>query len=230
MPWTGDELSSYVSILLKTSEEDDPKSMSRFIHQALVRRGVVVQLIDGMRRRGHKSYKNLDMRRVHEKAKGLPENAVPPEIVRLLPHDDDLNKIQVQKAVAPVAGRADLTTAAHLLAGSQPNAVALEKSSYDDADINAQRIAAVRQFASALDAGVLDDIAESRTALLATSSKEPHRRRRRVDAQGALEAPAPSQDVAKQGSDVRVQRLGVTIGNVMVDQSEPWYFGVAFVF
>ena len=66
LPWTGDETSSYVSILLKTSEEDDPKSMSRFVHQALVRRAVVIQLIDGMRRRGHRSYKHLDMDRVRE--------------------------------------------------------------------------------------------------------------------------------------------------------------------
>ena len=69
LPWIGDELSSDVSILLKTSEEDDPKSMSRFVHQALVRRAVVVQLIDGMKRRGHRSYTNLDMDRVREKKK-----------------------------------------------------------------------------------------------------------------------------------------------------------------
>ena len=46
LPRVGDELSDFVSILLKTSEEKEgAKDMRRFIHQAFVRRSVVVELI-----------------------------------------------------------------------------------------------------------------------------------------------------------------------------------------
>ena len=49
LPHVGTTLSDMVSVLLKTSEEDDPKSMASFIHQAHVRRDVVVELIAGAR-------------------------------------------------------------------------------------------------------------------------------------------------------------------------------------
>ena len=38
LPRTGQELADLVSVLIKTSEEESPQSMSRFIHQAIVRR------------------------------------------------------------------------------------------------------------------------------------------------------------------------------------------------
>ena len=114
----------------------------------------MVKLIEGAKSRGHRAYRSVDMERVRRKARELPENGVPPEIVRVLAHDDSLDKIQVQKAATPVDGRGDLHRAAELLVQTRPNAVVLEKSSYDEADINAQRISALRTFAEQLRAEI----------------------------------------------------------------------------
>ena len=144
LPWVGDELADRVSVMLKTRDEDDPKACAHLVHQATVRRGVVVQLIEGAVRRRHRAYASVSLDRVREKALRLPESGVPPEIVQLLQHDADLDKVQVQKAATPVPGRTDVATAAASLGQGCPNAVVLEKSSTDDSDINAQRIAALR--------------------------------------------------------------------------------------
>ena len=75
---TGVALSSFVNVLLKTSDEDDTKeSLSKFIHQALVRRDVVISLIENAVERGHRAYRHLDMLRVRQKAQELPEKGVP---------------------------------------------------------------------------------------------------------------------------------------------------------
>ena len=85
LPHTGEALSSFVSVLLKTSDEGDSKeSLAKFIHQALVRRDVVISLIDNACARGHRAYRNLDMDRVRQKAQDLPENGVPQHILKLL--------------------------------------------------------------------------------------------------------------------------------------------------
>ena len=68
LPRVGDQLADVVSILLKTSEEDNPRSMAAFIHQAFVRRHVVIELIEGAKRRGHRAYRGVDMARAHEGA------------------------------------------------------------------------------------------------------------------------------------------------------------------
>ena len=65
---TGDELAEVVSIILKTSEEDDPKGSARFIHQAIVRRDVVVKLIVDAKARGHIAYKDVEVEQVRKKA------------------------------------------------------------------------------------------------------------------------------------------------------------------
>ena len=64
LPWVGAELFNYVSILLKTSEEDDPKDLRKYIHQARVRRTIVVQLIEDAHARGHRAYRNIHMSEV----------------------------------------------------------------------------------------------------------------------------------------------------------------------
>ena len=56
-----------------TSDEDDPASMARFIHQAWVRRAVVIKLIEGACRRQHRAYAGIVMDRVRKKAQCLPE-------------------------------------------------------------------------------------------------------------------------------------------------------------
>ena len=98
LPRTGSELANVVPMLLKTTGEDDKENIAaRFIHQAVVRRRVVIQLIDRLRRRGHAAYKNIDMDAVREKAADLPVEDVPPEIIRLLPPDDLQDKIRPQQ-------------------------------------------------------------------------------------------------------------------------------------
>ena len=137
LPRSGEELSNFVSILLNTSDEGDTKeSLSKFIHQALVRRDVVVGLIEKAKRRGHRAYKNIDMTRVRAKAAAtLPENDVPPEIQKLIPYDDSLDRILIQKQATPVPNKCSLETAAANLDNIRPNGVVLEKTSYDEGDI-----------------------------------------------------------------------------------------------
>ena len=116
----GKDLCDLVSVVLKTSEEDNPRAMAKFVHQACVRRDVVVKLIDGAKSRGHRAYRSVDMERVRTKARELPENGVPPEIVQVIAHDDSLDNILVQKAATPVDGRGDLHRAAELLVQTRP--------------------------------------------------------------------------------------------------------------
>ena len=109
LPWVGRQLSERVSILLKTrDEEDTPKAFAQNIHQATVRRQVVIDLIQGAVNRKHRAYTSVAMERVREKAKRLPEHGVPPEIFHLIGHDNDSDKVQAQKAATPVAGRTTL--------------------------------------------------------------------------------------------------------------------------
>ena len=67
LPWTGAQLSDFVSILLKTSEDQESaKSMKQFVHQARVRRRVVVKLIEDAKTRGHRAYANVCLENVWE--------------------------------------------------------------------------------------------------------------------------------------------------------------------
>ena len=51
LPHTGEEFARVVSIIFKTSnaQDDADKHMARFIHQAMVRRSVVVRLCETMK-------------------------------------------------------------------------------------------------------------------------------------------------------------------------------------
>ena len=129
VPWVGEELAERVSVLLKTRDEDDPKACAQHVHQAMVRRAVVVQLIEGAVARGHRAYASVPQERVREKAMRLPDKGVPPEIVHLLPYDLDLDKVQIQKAATPVPGRTDIDTAGKTFDHGCPNVVVLEKIS-----------------------------------------------------------------------------------------------------
>ena len=82
LPRAGVELANVVSISLKTAGSDeDEQTSARFIHQATVRRKVVVDLIEEMQRRGHSAYKHVDMEAVKKRAEALPVDDVPPEIM-----------------------------------------------------------------------------------------------------------------------------------------------------
>ena len=85
------------------------------------------------------------MAQVRERAMALPTFGVRVEILKFLPCDDNLDKFPVQKAATLVVCRSNLVDTAQRLAQLKPNGVVLEKSSFDDADVNAQRIASLRQ-------------------------------------------------------------------------------------
>ena len=191
LPRTGEDLTHVVSVLLKTADADDSeKGLARLIHQAMVRRDVVVKLIASMKRRGHRAYKHVQMEQVRERAELLPQHGVPPEIIRLLPLDNLLDKIQMQKSATPVATPQSVEEAAATLDVLRPNGVVLEKSSQDEIDVNAQRNAALHNLLEKL--------------------KKSH--------------------VPKSSQHLRTERLEVKSGNEMIDQFQPWYFGVVFSF
>eukprot|EP00959_Pyramimonas_sp_CCMP1952_P419788 8792984-Pyramimonas_sp.AAC.1 len=77
---------------------------------------------------------------MERKADQLPQNGVPPEIVRLLPHDTTLDKLMVQKNATPCDGARDsVGAAARDMELRTPNAVVMEKSSVDEVDANRLR-------------------------------------------------------------------------------------------
>jgi hypothetical protein len=55
-----------------------------------------------LKRRGHSAYVNVDLDDVKERARALPENDIPPEIVRLLPLDNAHDNLQPNKNATPV--------------------------------------------------------------------------------------------------------------------------------
>ena len=83
-------------------------------------------------------------------ARVLPEDGVPTAIAKILPMDNDMEKIQVQKAGTPVATPKDLNVVAQELDNSRPNGVVLERSGADESDLNAQRVAALTHMAERL--------------------------------------------------------------------------------
>ena len=239
LPWTGAELSDKISILIKTHDEHDTLSMAQFVHQALVRRDVVLQLIQGAKNRGHRAYANVNMERAYAKAQSLPENGVPPELIRIIPHDDHLDKVLVQKAGTPVGGRSDLEGAGHELATTKPNAVVMEKSSYDDADINAQRIRVLHHYAEQLDVQVSQDIGDTvehdRKQVNAAKRRKSVGLWNKFTSTTGVESPAEfANDTKEESQDIgdqqRVGKYVAATGNELVSQFNSWYFGIAFAF
>ena len=244
LPHTEDTLSNFVSILLKTSDEGDTKeALVKFIHQALVRRDVVIELIANAKARGHRAYRHLDMERVIEKAGQLPEHGVPACLAKLIPYDDLLDKIQVAKNATPVPGRADLDTVAGRLANARPNGVVLEKSSNDEADIQAQRVAALHHFATKCASRVGDEVSDSEGGASEDegASQEPSssdfgraaaapKKKPRIAASRAISDGDAAKVANEYGLAKKVERKAISTGNAMIDQFEPWYFGVAFPF
>ena len=97
-PVAEEELRSVVQVLLKCNDSSKRKGLPQFIHQAHVRRDVVVRHIQDMKDRGHRAYVNVDMAKVAAKAKAtLPQNGVPPEILRELPYAPHIAKQPLQK-------------------------------------------------------------------------------------------------------------------------------------
>ena len=237
LPRSGEELSNFVSVLLKSSDGGDTKeALSRFVHQALVRRDVVIKLITELHDCGHMVYKNIDLERMRQKARDtLPTHGIPPQVAKLIPYDTLLDNIKVQKQATPVAARASLETVREEFKVQKPNAVVLEKSSTDDGDINAQRIAAVRHFASRLDIEMQDEFpGEADSDGDQQGEQTPSDaalKKRRVQGGGKFSKVCDAEKVVSEyGKDRKVQRSACATGNNLIDQFEPWYFGIAFAF
>ena len=149
LPRTGTQLADVVSVLLKTAAGDDTeKDVAKLIHQCTVRRHIVVELIRTMKDRGHRAYKHVNMDQVQRNADSLPENAVPPEIIRYLPLDDLQDKIQMQKSATPVPIARDMQEVSDHFKVLKPNAVVSEKSTQDEFDVNSQQVEAIQNLAT----------------------------------------------------------------------------------
>jgi hypothetical protein len=147
------DLAAVIQILLKSNDESDYEQMKKFIHQATVRRDVVVEAILEAKANGHRSYVHLDEREVRRRArKYLPKNGIPDVLIRLLPHDSDIDKIQIQKAATPIEGRAgNVSELLDPFKTQRPNAVVAERSCYDVVDTNATHSTAALQLANELE-------------------------------------------------------------------------------
>lgn len=156
LPRSGDDLVHWVQVLLKTSDDDGGDDLKGLVHQASVRADVVVSLIEELKNRGHRSYKNLDMNLVRSKAEEtLPKEGIPPEILHLLPvnkADETFDRIQIQKASTPIPGRCQtIAQAERLFETLVPNALVCERSTTDGIDVVSQRAAAFQDIGSLLE-------------------------------------------------------------------------------
>ena len=162
LPRTGEDLQKFVSVILKTSDTElTPEELSKLIHQARVRRRVVIMLIEKACEREHPAFRQLDLAQVRLRAeRELPEDGVPPEVVAVLPCDDNLQQIEKQKVAAPVAAPATVEEAALDLDLKRPNAVVLEKTGLEAVDYEAQRLEAVRALAEVAEEDLRDSGSE----------------------------------------------------------------------
>ena len=153
LPRTGKELAWVVQVLLKTNDEDKRDNLKNFVHQAQVNSMKVVNCILGMKRRGHRAYMHVSEESVREKAKHLPEQGIPPELISLLQNDSSFEKLHMQKAATPVEGMKETAlAAAQRTAQEHPNAVVLERSGTEEGDIQVRRRAVLEALVS--DVGV----------------------------------------------------------------------------
>ena len=91
-----------------------------------------------MKRRGHSAYVDVDLEVVKERAKALPENDIPPEIVRLIPLDSAHDKLQPNKNATPVRREGNLEEVKDNMNVFRMNAVVSEQSTGDAGDESAQ--------------------------------------------------------------------------------------------
>ena len=147
LPHVGKELSDKVAVIIKIGDKTDKEAIrQQIIHQAVIRRRVVVGLIAAMVARSHPAYQGLDMAIVETRAEMLPENDVPAEIIALLDNDGSLNQVLRQKAATPVNDQMTAEEARREFGNMlKPNAVVLEKTSAGCQDVNAQHVSALEE-------------------------------------------------------------------------------------
>ena len=135
----------------------------------------------------------------------------------MLPFGEHLDQIQIQNSATHVEGRAGTAPVVEKLGGRAPNAVVMEKSSHNDANVNAQRIAALRTVTEQLGHVVVDATVTSvsQTAQQCVIVKiGPH-----------------AAQTTKHEPGARLpESYVVTAGSARFDQLVPRYAGVAFAF
>ena len=192
LPNSGKDLVRWVQVLLKTSGDESIDEMKGLVHQASVRADVVVSLIEELKNRGHRAYKNVDMGRVRLKAKNtLPTAGIPTEIMHLIKikaDDDTLDKVQIQKEATPIPGRCqNAEQERKIFATLSPNAVVCERSAEDGVDVITQQ------------ATTFENIGRQ---LLKTQNKESTMKCTKLASKPA--------------------KIALTTDNRMVDQFQPW--------
>ena len=113
-----------------------------------------------MKRLGHPSFINLDNAKVQEKAAELPEDGVPPEVLRIIEEkmgNDDApmdSKLQPQKAATPCdAPELDIAAAGKTFAAQRPRTVVAEGQDQRDAQ-EAEKLALENLVADLKDDGI----------------------------------------------------------------------------
>ena len=151
LPHIGEELRGKVAILIKIGKKEEGANVdAKIIHQAVVRRKVVIGLIQAMKSRNHPAYRQIDMTAVISRSVHLPENGVPPELVAFLQDDGNLARVQRQKAATAVNSAMNEEQLRREFARMlKPNAVVLEKSSATSIDINARHVSSFQAVAEA---------------------------------------------------------------------------------
>ena len=149
LPHCGRRLAEIVNVIVKSHQKQGTVDAGRILHQARVRRGIVVRLIEDAVARGHPAFAGVNMQATYTSAEALPEDGIPPEVIAELPYDNDLDRIMRQKAATPVrqemAGEALAQELKHM---TKPNAVVGERTSLGMADVNAQHVSALQATAA----------------------------------------------------------------------------------
>jgi hypothetical protein len=136
-----------------------------------------------------------------------------------------------------------MDTVAGRLATAKPNGVVLEKSSNDEADLQAQKMSALRHFATKcvnrVGEAASDSEGEATEDEVAAQEKSSSdfgraaacpKKKPRIAASRAVRDGDAAKIASEYGMAKKVERLAIGAGNAMIDQFEPWYFGVVFPF
>ena len=150
LPKVGADLSAVMSVIIKAGgPNSNVADTARIIHQARVRRTVVLELLADAKAREHPAYRRVNMEDALLRAEQLPEDGVPAELIALLPHDDDLENVQRQKAATPVRNLLEPREVQQEFAHAcKPNAVVNERTAAGFGDENAQHAATLHAIAS----------------------------------------------------------------------------------
>ena len=161
LPHCGRRLAEIVSVIVKSHQKQGSVDVGRILHQARVRRALVVRLIEDAIARGHPAFQGVNMQAMYSTAAALPEDGVPAEVIAELPYDNDLDRIMRQKAATPV--RQDLAgeeLAEEMKHMTKANAVVGERTSLGMADVNAQHVSALQATAARSQGATAVDQAE----------------------------------------------------------------------